>query len=254
MKDSTQENIRKVLTDFYTKNAPKMEKLTIGAIRAGYPFHRLMFDDEAIVAARAERSLVTSMGSSLFPALAKAVAEDNHYDVHMEYDFQGTLNDAACNMIEQVVTELREARRGRTGAREPDHEREMDEILGSRGGGPSQRTVTADLFIGDFTSGPLFIELKSPLPNLDVAAESKKKILYYLAIQARREIQASAYLGLTYNPYVTRAAYKHGFTKRIMDMERQVLIGSELWDMIGGEKAYVELIAIVDEVATTMRS
>ena len=196
MKEETKRKIRAILVNFANQQTPKITRWSAEALSERYPFHRLLFTNQGILAARLERSLVTSMGSALFPSLAQAVAQDNYEDVRTEADIQGELNDAACNMIEQIVTELRAPRKGRTRAeiREPDHRREMEEILGSRGGGISQRTVTADLYVGDFTDGPLFVELKTPLPNLDMAAESKKKLLYYLAIQSRNGIQASAYL------------------------------------------------------------
>lgn len=254
MRTTTQGEVRQILTDFYLRNAPKMQKWTIEAIRAGYPFHRLMFDDEAILAARVERSIVTSMGSSLFRNLAAVIAQDQHEVVHTEYDVRGVLNDAACNMIEQIVTELRAPKKSRTYIREPDHEREMNEILGSLGGGPSERIVRADLYVGDFPGGPLFVELKTPTPNLDMAAESKRKLLYYLAMQARSDFPGLGFVGLTYNPFGAREDYKHSFTEQLLDMNQQVLIGPELWDLIGGTGAYVELIALVDEVAATMRS
>ena len=89
----------------------------------------------------------------------------------------------------------------------------------------------------------------SPLPNLDITAESKKKILYYLLIMDRKGVAgAQAHLGLTYNPYIRREDYAHSFTKQIMDMERQVLMGSELWDMIGGAGTYTELLEIIEDV------
>lgn len=56
------------------------------------------------------------------------------------------------------------------------------------------------------------------------------------------------FLALYYNPFVYREAYAHGFTKRIMDMEAEVLIGEEFWDKIGGPGTYEELLAIVDEI------
>ena len=59
---------------------------------------------------------------------------------------------------------------------------------------------------------------------------------------------AQAYLGLTYNPFIERAAYAHSYTKQIMDMEWQVLMGSELWDMIGGTGTYAELLDIIEDV------
>ena len=152
-------------------------------------------------------------------------------------------------MIEQIVTELRTPRRRREIPREPNHDDELSDILNSRGRGRTNRAVTADLYIEDFHGGPLFVELKSPLPNLDIAAESKRKILYYLLIMDRKGVAgAQAQLGLTYNPYIEREAYAHSFTKQIMDMECQVLMGSELWDMIGGAGTYTGLLEIIEDV------
>ena len=201
------------------------------------------------MAARVERSVVTTMGDKLYPALAKAVSEDRFADVHTEYVIDGPVNDAACNMIDQIVTELRTPKSQRTYPRSPDHESELTDILNSRGGGRTVRTVTADLYIGDFTGGPLFIELKTPLPNLDVAAESKRKILYYLLIVDRRGVSgAQGFLGLTYNPFLTRKRYRHSFTSQIMDMGTQVLMGQEMWDFIGGPGTFDELLEVIEEV------
>lgn len=95
----------------------------------------------------------------------------------------------------------------------------------------------------------MFIELKTPLPNLDVAAESKRKMLYYLLIKDRLGVSgAQSFLGLTYNPYLTREGYKHSFTRQIMDMDNQVLMGHEMWDFIGGPDTFDELLDVIDEV------
>ncbi len=249
MNSTTRDAVFGVLREFAASQIPKLSKWTIEDIRLGYPFHQIFFPEEAILAARVERSVVTSMGTRLYPALAKAVAFGRFKSVHTEHVVEGTVNDAAINMIEQIVTELRTPQSQRESPRRPDHEGEMGDILYSRGGGQSNRSVTADLYIDDFEQGPLLVELKSPLPNLDVAAESKRKLLYYLTIMNRRGIDRSrAYLGLTYNPYVTRDRYGHSFTKQIMDMEKQVLIGSELWDYIGGPNTYSELLSLIEKV------
>ena len=125
----------------------------------------------------------------------------------------------------------------------------MSDILNSPGGGQTSRAVTADLYIGDFEGGPLFIELKTPLPNLDVAAESKRKMLYFLLLMDRMGVTgARAFLGLTYNPFLTRKNYRHSFTKQIMDMNNQVLMGQEMWDMIGGPDTFKTLLEIIEDV------
>ena len=82
-----------------------------------------------------------------------------------------------------------------------------------------------------------------------MAAESKRKMLYFLAMMDRRGIAgAQAYLGFPYNPYLTRDKYGHSYTKQIMDMHAEVLIGEELWDFIGGSGTYAELLTTIDEV------
>ena len=87
------------------------------------------------------------------------------------------------------------------------------------------------------------------MPNLDIAAESKRKILYYLAIMNRQGIPgAQAYLGFTYNPYLTRELYALSYTRQIMDMKDEVLIGNEFWDFIGGSDTYDELLEVIEEV------
>ena len=113
--------------------------------------------------------------------------------------------------------------------------------------------VTADLYIEDYTSGPLFIELKTPRPNLDMVAESKRKMLTFEIMMARRGIPtARAFMGLTYNPFITREAYGHSVTKRVMDMTQEVLIGEEMWDYIGGPGTFRELQELIDTAQTSI--
>ena len=253
MRQQTRRELTDVLRAFATDQLPKLTQWSFEDLRIAYPFHRLIFPDSAVLAARAERSIVTAMGNTLYPALARIIASDRFQDIHTNHPIEGTVNDAACNMIEQIVTELR-ARRGRgENRRVPNHPNELRDILNSRGGGQSSRSVTADLYIGDFIRGPLFVELKSPKPNLDVAAESKRKMLYFLTIMDRRHVQgASAFLGLTYNPYLTRQQYGHSYTRQIMDMEHEVLIGQELWDHLGGPDTYSELLDLIEEIPTAL--
>ena len=249
MKQSTRDKVRQVLYDFAMSQLPKRDRWTLDDIRLAYPFHRILFSEEAILGARVERSVVTSMGTRLYPSVARAIAEDRFSQIYTEHTIEGQVNDAACNMIEQIVTELRTPRRLRENEREPNHEDELSDILNSPGGGRTTRSVTADFYIGDFHNGPLFIELKTPLPNLDIAAESKRKILYYLLIMDRQGVKgAQAFLGLTYNPFIRREDYGHSYTRQIMDMDNQVLMGNELWDMIGGPDTYEELLEIIEDV------
>lgn len=109
--------------------------------------------------------------------------------------------------------------------------------------------IIADLYIGDFDEGPFFAEIKSPLPNLDICAQSKSKILIFETLLK----EARGYLAFPYNPYITRQSYKHRFTEQIMDMQREVLMGEEFWDKIGGEGTFRQLLSIIETVGNEVR-
>ena len=248
MKETTRQTLIEIMQQFVRSQQPKIERIAALDLRKAYPFHRLVFPDQAILAARLERSIVTSMGSTLYPKLAKAIALDRFNKVYLEHEITGPLNDASSNMIAQIATELRSGIR-----REPNHEEERSEVLGSPGGGMLTIAVTADLYIEDYTNGPLFVELKTPRPNLDMVAESKRKMLTFEAMMARQGISsARAFMGLTYNPFMTRKAYGHNVTKRVMDMEREVLIGEEMWDYIGGQGTFSELLELIDTAQSSI--
>jgi len=213
---------------------------SIEELQKAYPFHSLFFRGEAIIAFKRQRSIVTTLGQRLYPKLARMIAEERFKAVRTNEKFLAEMDGNAVATIERIVSELRE------GQRAPDHAAEIREIMAAKGGKARRVVLTADIFIGDFTGGPFFAEIKSPLPNLDVAAESKKKLLTFLALF--RGQNPRAYLAFPYNPFLRREDYDHRFTKRIMDMERQVLIGNEFWDKIGGPGTYDELMDIIDEV------
>ncbi|MGQ9720532.1 MAG: TdeIII family type II restriction endonuclease [Candidatus Jordarchaeum sp.] len=99
--------------------------------------------------------------------------------------------------------------------------------------------------LSDFKPGPLFLEIKTPRPNLDICAESKKKMLYFQALFEGQKPEA--YLAFPYNPFVYRKKYDHKFTKQIMDLDKEVLMGEEMWDKIGGTGTYEELLEIAEE-------
>ena len=65
--------------------------------------------------------------------------------------------------------------------------------------------------------------------------------------------KVEAYLAFPYNPFVYRERYSHSITSRIMDLEREVLIGEEMWDKIGGKGTYNELLDLLEEIEGDVR-
>lgn len=246
MKDRTRKDVKKLVSDFID-SVPQIDKSQIEFIRKAYPFHAAIFSEEAILYSKQERSIVTRMGMTLFPALARIIALDDHADVHANFSIKGHVDSGSLAQIDTTMNELRQG----GGKRRPDHAQEMKSILAKKSGETLETRVIADLYIGDHEEGPLFLEIKSPLPNIDVSAESKKKILIFELM--KKDEGGRGYLAFAYNPFITRQKYAHSFTKAIMDLENEVLMGVEMWDKIGGQKTYDELIKVVDEAGEAKR-
>ncbi len=58
---------------------------------------------------------------------------------------------------------------------------------------------------------------------------------------------------MSYNPYGTRQAYRWSFARKHLDMDTQVLIGPEFWNLLGGPGTYEEVLSIFGEVGTEHR-
>ncbi|MEM1698027.1 MAG: TdeIII family type II restriction endonuclease [Thermofilaceae archaeon] len=237
MKPETRTKLRKAILSFVQSiiEVP----YSVEELERAYPFHALLFPGEAIKAFKKQRTVVTKMGQQLIPQLAEIIAKDQYVDVHRNYEIVGQLDTAKIEVIDDIINGLR------AGKRKPDHQKEIREILAARSGRTREIRVIADLFVGDFKPGPLFLEIKSPLPNLDVCAESKKKMLWFQALFENKNPQA--FLALYYNPYFPKK-YKHRITMEIMDLDHEVLIGEAMWEKLGGKGTYDELLSIIEEV------
>lgn len=237
MKEETKQAILKEIVDFTERVLPKID---LERLRRAMPFHAVFFTDEGLRAFKNQRSIVTSLGQRLIPRIAKLIASDKYESVWIEHEISGEADVGMVRKIREIVSLLR------TGEITPNAELEWNQILRAASGKTRHESVRADLYIEDFEEGPLFVEIKSPRPNLDICAETKEKILIFRAIMHRKkQYGARGYLGLWYNPYIERENYSHSFTRKIMDMEREVLIGEEFWDKIGGPGTYNELLEIL---------
>lgn len=232
--------VKMVLEDLSTKARRSLEE-----VKKAKPFHSAFLTDEAILHGDLVSSVETTVGTRFLPAVAEIVAKGRYSEVHREYEILADLDSAKVTMVDTIVNSLR------SGMRRPNHLEEMREIMSVSSSEKTSVRIIADLYISDHEDGPLFMEIKAPLPNLDQCAESKRKMLLFLV--ANEGKRAQAFLGLTYNPYVERHLYRWSFTKRIMDMEKEVLIGKEMWDKLGGAGTYEAILRIIKKASDEWR-
>jgi len=232
--------VKKVLDDLSTKARRSIEE-----VKKAKPFHSAFLTDETILHGDLVSSVETTVGTRFLPAVAEIVAKGQYSDVHREYEILVELDSAKVTAVDTIVNSLR------SGMRKPNHLEEMKEIMSVSSSERTSVRIIADLYIGDHEDGSLFMEIKAPLPNLDQCAESKRKMLLFLVANESR--RAQSFLGLTYNPYVERHLYKWSFTKRIMDMEKEVLIGKEMWDKLGGPGSFEAILREIKKASDEWR-
>jgi len=242
LSSKTKNKIIKHTEDFFDNTIFKLE-VNPDIIEKAYPWHYAFFNVEAAIAALKERSLVTSIGMKFVPQLAKIVAEDKYKKVFLEKPIQCKLDKGSIKKIDDICLELRGDIAGKK--RTPAHDNEMKEIKKAKTGKKTQIRVICDLYIDDHKDGPLFYEIKAPKPNKDQTTEAKKKILLFRQISNKH----NGFFALHYNPYITKDKYSWPFCINIMDIEKQVMLGEEMWNYIGDSKTYPQVLKLINKTS-----
>lgn len=265
------ENIRKKFKDYLIKikkeALQKVQELEgdINEIKYKYPFQYFLFS-ELSCTFRVQRSLITTLGSTWIPNLLKILVEGRGFIAELNYQLKMKLPVEIINKIDEIVNDLDSRKR------QPNIEEELKDLI-TLLSNPSTNlkivNITADLFIKhpNDLKYSYYIELKTPQPKKEDCVRSKRRLLlfriykYLMLIksgmnsqQAFKEALSSAFIGFYYNPFnytteqIRKAGrYPHTFVNGIFEL-KELVIAEELWDCLGGNGTYQELIKMIDEV------
>ena len=207
------------------------------------PFHESLLPDGLLTISEFERSFSTKLGTT-FEECARLIALDNHKHAERGYRVTGKISLQAIRRIEEIISEIGS---GRMKSRYLGFVEEIVDIAGK--GESVERTSIADLYIEKKDGTELFIEIKSPKPNKGQCLEATGRQLQIHGITHEKYPEAKAYFASAYNPWgVDKSTYKHSFTVNYMDLEDEVLLGKEFWDLVGGVGTYEEVLEIYQEV------
>jgi hypothetical protein len=202
--------------------------------------------DEIFKGSHFERRFVTPFGTA-WEKLAMAVGNVHHGKCTKGASVEGTIGKERLRRIQEVLNRLEHGVNGKK-KQKPNWDEELAYILAG-GGEPIPTSVTCDILINsDLTGETYAFELKGPLPNSDQTKVSKEKMFKLLAMDGT-PVQ-HAYYALPYNPYIKRENYEWSFPGRWFNMKEDscVLIGEELWDLIGGEGTYQLFISEINKL------
>lgn len=213
------------------------------------PFHTALLSDDAIFWSAFERSFSTSFGQRVIEEIARLVALSNGAtNARRQVETIVHIDAAYEDAIHEEMRQLR----GRNHVFDYAWNPTLQRILRARPIGDTVdiRVISDMWWYKDGVNN--YISLKTVKPNIDQTAVAKEDCLH-LTID---DPNCNAYFGLPYNPYGERKEdYSHTPPMGIFDFRHDpvVLIGKEMWDTIGGDGCYEELLDIAAEVGEETR-
>lgn len=207
------------------------------------PFHESLLPDGILRVTEFERSFSTKLGTT-FEECARLIAKSIHKNAERGHRVRGTVTAKAIKRIEEITSKIGSG--GMKGGYS-DLVKEIVEL--SKNGNGVERVSIADLYIETKSGEEWFFEIKSPKPNKGQCLEATTRLLQIQAITHTKYPKAKAFYSTAYNPYgVDKSTYRHSFTLNYMDLNSEVLIGKEFWEMVGGKGTYDEVLGIYQEV------
>ena len=211
------------------------------------PFHEVLIPPSISRASRLERSFSTTLGS-MFEVAAEFVGKQNFAFAQRQYQVAGLLGTAANTTIESIRNEIETTKMQ---GRYPAY---VDAIASSFHADTVARSVKADLYVRDLDNSDIFFEMKSPKPNKSQCLDVTEKLLRIHALKQNGPPNVRTYYAMSYNPYGSRDQYNHSFAINLLDMEHQVLLGPEFWELIGGPGTYEQVVELFGQVGREFRS
>ncbi len=205
------------------------------------PFHLAILPPEAIRIFAFERSFSTSLGTT-FEACAKLIALDNHKEAERSKELVGKVTAKCLREIERVRSII-------DSGRSIDFPKTVRAVIAANSGKLTIpiRTIT-DLYLKTKSDKECYFEIKSPKPNKGQAIEVTDRLLRTQALRAAGPPRINTYFAMAYNPYGSRANYKHSFAVKHLDMKNQILLEDEFWNIVGGKGTFADLLSIYREV------
>ena len=246
--------IRAVVTGMMDKVMEKVlekDPFVAEKFHAEKPLYAALVPDEIFKGSHFERRFVTPFGN-VWEKLAVQAATAWHGSCEQGKTVEGTIGEKSLRRIQEVLNRLEHGIGGKQ-KEKPDWNKELAYIQAG-GGNPIPVSVTCDIFISsEKTKKKYAFELKGPLPNSDQTKVSKEKMFKLLSMKNRPV--DFAYYALPYNPYGKREDYAWTFPMRWFDMKHDssVLIGEELWDLIGGKGTYRLFISEINKLGVSYK-
>jgi type II restriction enzyme len=213
------------------------------------PFHYRLLGRDRMALFSFIHSLNTTFGTSIFEPVAETLASLNFEFAQKKYVVGDTISEYAQSEIQRIMNEL-------TIGKNPNKAKEIERIrkVCNKGMMNKIKTVKVDLFVQSADGTVHLFDLKTAKPNISNFKDFKRTLLEWIAIFLTKNPKANvkSYIAIPYNPYEPRP-YERWTLKGMLDLGNELKVAGELWDFLGSEGAYEELLNCFERVGIELR-
>jgi len=213
------------------------------------PFHYRLLGRDRMALFSFIHSLNTTFGTSIFEPVAETLASLKFQFAQKQYVVGNTISEQAQSEIQHIMNDL-------TIGKNPNKAEEIERIrkVCDKGTINKIKSVKVDLFAKN-TDGTIHLfDLKTVKPNISNFKDFKRTLLEWVAIFLVKKPNAkiNSYIAIPYNPYEPKP-YERWTLKGMLDLDRELKVAKELWDFLGGDGAYDELLNCFERAGIELR-
>ena len=177
----------------------------------------------------------TSFGQRFYETIARTIAENSGKDAHTQWESPIEISEDRVAKIDSIVVEIGKylKTKGKQG-QAPNVDAEIKEILET----PNKNIVEDrnDNIVDVYFDKKYLFDIKTVGPNKDNWISFKKKTLRW---SARMNKRVYGTIAIPYNPKAPESY--SAIRVEYMQIGKDVLVGKDFWDLIGGKGCYEDL-------------
>ena len=214
------------------------------------PFHHRLLGKDRMALFSFIQSLNTTFGTSIYEPATIELARGRFKNAASQVTPYNQISSMAQTKIQEIINHLSSAHQS------PDKENEIEELRPiCRSGRMNNVNLTkVDIWLESFDGEIFMIDIKTVKPNIGGFQKHKQTLLEWVAAEMARnpEAKVNSLIAIPYNPYEPEP-YKRWTIRGMLDLEHELLVAKELWDFIGGEGAYQDLLDCFEEAGIELR-
>jgi len=214
------------------------------------PFHYRLLGKDRMALYSFIQSLNTTFGTSIFEPVAVTLAQSNFKVVKSQAKPYNQISEEAHHAIQHIIDNLA------TTDTSPNKMKEIETLrdVCSTGKMNTVKLTHVDVWLEKNTGELFLLDLKTAKPNKGNFEKFKRMLLEWTAAEFARnpEVNIHTIIAIPYNPYEPKP-YRRWTMKGMLDVAHELLVGEELWDFIGGEGAYNDLLDCFERVGIDLR-